>query len=151
MESRRDQAQAYFFVVGRLAAAVTHGRPNVLELPNKRFRLGTMLGILIAVVLAAIFGIIGLFKPGGNTSWRSDGTVVVVTHGGVLDCGYRLATGLALDAPRTFGLFNASLNTIAAADGQFRLVAWGDVDHLTAAADEIDPRARPSASVGKPG
>lgn len=77
MESRRDQAQAYFFVVGRLAAAVTHGRPNVLELPNKRFRLGTMLGILIAVVLAAIFGIIGLFKPGGNTSWRSDGTVVV--------------------------------------------------------------------------
>ena len=80
-----------------------------------------------------------------------EGLVVVVTHGGVLDCGYRLATGLALDAPRTFGLFNASLNTIAAEDGRFRLLAWGDIDHLTTAADEIDPRARPAAPVGKLG
>jgi probable phosphoglycerate mutase len=80
-----------------------------------------------------------------------EGTVVVVTHGGVLDCAYRLATGLALDATRTFGLFNASLNTIAAEGGRFRLLAWGDVDHLSGAADEIDPRGRPAASVGKPG
>jgi len=79
------------------------------------------------------------------------GSVVVVTHGGVLDCAYRLATGLALDAPRTFGLFNASLNTIAAEQGGFRLLVWGDVDHLAAAVDEIDPRSRPAASVGKPG
>jgi probable phosphoglycerate mutase len=82
---------------------------------------------------------------------HAEGTVVVVTHGGVLDCGYRLATGLALDAPRTFGLFNASLNTIAADQGRFRLLDWGDVEHLTAAADEIDPRARPAAPVGKLG
>ena len=79
------------------------------------------------------------------------GCIVVVTHGGILDCAYRLATGLALDAPRTFGLFNASLNTIAVTEGSFRLLAWGDVDHLAAAVDEIDPRGRPSASVGKPG
>jgi probable phosphoglycerate mutase len=79
------------------------------------------------------------------------GPIVVVTHGGVLDCAYRLATGLALDAPRTFGLFNASVNTIEAADGRFRLVEWGDIDHLSAAADEIDPRLRPAAPVGKVG
>ena len=30
MQSRRDQVQAYFFVVGRLVAAVVHGRPDVL-------------------------------------------------------------------------------------------------------------------------
>ena len=80
-----------------------------------------------------------------------DGTIVVVSHGGVLDCGYRLATGLALDAPTTFGLFNASLNEIAAEQGRFRLVSWGDVEHLTASADEIDPRGRRAAPVGKVG
>lgn len=77
--------------------------------------------------------------------------IVVVSHGGVLDCGYRLATGLALDAPRTFGLYNASLNVIALDDAGFRLVSWGDVEHLAAAADEIDPRARAAAPVGKVG
>jgi 2,3-bisphosphoglycerate-dependent phosphoglycerate mutase len=86
------------------------------------------------------------------SSRHREGLVVVVTHGGVLDCAYRLATGLALDAPRTFGLFNAGLNTIAAdEEGRFRLVAWGDVDHLATAADEIDPRARPAAPVDKVG
>ncbi len=84
-----------------------------------------------------------------------EGLVVVVTHGGVLDCGYRLATGLALDAPRTFGLFNASLNTISAQSGAqsclFSLVLWGQVEHLSDAADEIDPRARSAAAVGKVG
>ncbi len=69
-----------------------------------------------------------------------EGPVVVVAHGGVLDCCYRLASGLALDAPRTYGLFNASLNTIAYDSDGFRLVSWGDVTHLGAAADEIDTR-----------
>jgi probable phosphoglycerate mutase len=69
-----------------------------------------------------------------------EGTIVVVTHGGVLDCGYRLASGLALDAPRSYGLFNASLNTIAFEQGAYRLVCWGDVAHLAAPADEIDTR-----------
>ena len=80
-----------------------------------------------------------------------EGPIVVVAHGGVLDCAYRLASGLALDAPRTFGLYNASLNTLALADGALRLVSWGDVEHLAVAADEIDPRARPAAPVGKVG
>lgn len=69
-----------------------------------------------------------------------EGTVVVVTHGGVLDCAYRLASGLALDAPRTHGLFNASVNTIEAGADGYRLVDWGDVEHLGAPADEIDTR-----------
>jgi probable phosphoglycerate mutase len=78
-------------------------------------------------------------------------TIVVVTHGGVLDSCYRLASGMSLDAPRSFGLFNAGLNRIALDDDGFRLVSWGDVEHLAGAADEIDPRARPAAPVGKVG
>ena len=78
-------------------------------------------------------------------------TIVIVTHGGVLDSCYRLASGMGLEAPRTFGLFNAGLNRIALDEEGLRLVAWGDVEHLADAADEIDPRARPAAPVGKVG
>lgn len=72
------------------------------------------------------------------------GRVVVVAHGGVLDCAWRLATGQALDAPRTVGLFNASLNTLTRDAHGWRVADWGDVAHLDEAGDEIDPRRRPS-------
>lgn len=62
------------------------------------------------------------------------GRIAVVTHGGVLDCVYRFARGLALDAPRTWPLFNTSVNVVDfESDGnvtQANVVAWGDVAHL---------------------
>ncbi|UMP06953.1 type VII secretion protein EccB [Amycolatopsis sp. EV170708-02-1] len=77
MKSRKDQVQAYFFVVGRLAAAVTHGRPDVVQAPNRRLNTGTVLGIMLAALLMAVFGIYGLFVPGGDNSWRQPGTIVM--------------------------------------------------------------------------
>lgn len=77
MQSRRDQVQAYFFVVGRLVAAVTHGKPDTLEAPNGRLNKGTVLGIVIGAVIAGIFGIIGIFVPGGDSSWRHEGAIVM--------------------------------------------------------------------------
>ncbi|WP_258346208.1 type VII secretion protein EccB [Saccharopolyspora gregorii] len=77
MQSRKDQVQAYFFVVGRLVAAVTHGRPDALESPNRRVKNGTMFGVLVAALLMAVFGILGLFLPGGNTSWKQAGSIVM--------------------------------------------------------------------------
>jgi len=77
MKSRKDQVQAYFCVVGRLAAAVTHGRPDAVQAPNKRLNTGTVLGIMLAALLVAIFGIYGLFVPGGDTSWRKPGAIVM--------------------------------------------------------------------------
>jgi type VII secretion protein EccB len=82
MQSRRDQVQAYFFVVGRLVAALTHGKPDILEHPNRRFSTGTVLGFLLAALLVAIFGIYGLFVPGGDSSWRVAGAIVVVKETG---------------------------------------------------------------------
>ncbi|SEF27720.1 type VII secretion protein EccB [Amycolatopsis pretoriensis] len=77
MQSRKDQVQAYFFVVGRLAAAVTHGRPDVLQPPNKRTNSGVVLGFMLAAVLAGIFGVYGLFVPGGDNTWQSQGAIVM--------------------------------------------------------------------------
>ena len=67
-------------------------------------------------------------------------TVVAVTHGGVLDIAYRLATGLPLEAPRSHDLLNASLNRVAWDDGAFSLIAWADVAHLDDALDDVEAR-----------
>jgi probable phosphoglycerate mutase len=56
--------------------------------------------------------------------------VVWVTHGGVLDCLYRAATRVTLDAPRTWTLDNASINRLLHGDQGLMLVGWGDVHHL---------------------
>ncbi|WP_033288620.1 type VII secretion protein EccB [Amycolatopsis jejuensis] len=77
MQSRRDQVQAYFFEVGRLVSAVVHGRPDALQQPNKRLNTGMFLGMIAAGVVMGIFGIYGLFVPGGDTSWRHAGAIVM--------------------------------------------------------------------------
>jgi len=65
--------------------------------------------------------------------------VVAVTHGGVLDIAYRHATGMALEAARTFTIHNASVNTFRVEGSKFVLVDWGDISHLPdkLAMDEI--------------
>jgi probable phosphoglycerate mutase len=62
--------------------------------------------------------------------------VVVVTHGGVLDALYRAAARIALDAPRTWQLGNASLNRLLHAEHGFTLVGWADTLHLESPALE---------------
>jgi probable phosphoglycerate mutase len=56
--------------------------------------------------------------------------VAVVTHGGVLDALYRAAARVALDAPRTWQIGNASINRLLHGDHGFTLVGWGDCLHL---------------------
>ena len=58
--------------------------------------------------------------------------IVWVTHGGVLDCLYRAAARIALDAPRTWTLDNASINRLLHVDQGLMLVGWGDIRHLDA-------------------
>jgi probable phosphoglycerate mutase len=66
--------------------------------------------------------------------------VAVVTHGGVLDCLYRVASNrLDFAAPRDFDVLNASINRIRWSDGRMQIMQWADVAHLDPAVlDEID-------------
>lgn len=59
--------------------------------------------------------------------------IALVSHGGVLDCLYRAAVRLALGAPRTWVVANASINRLLFSQGGLALVAWGDDAHLHAA------------------
>lgn len=56
--------------------------------------------------------------------------IALVAHGGVLDCLYRAAAGVGLDAPRSWLLGNATINRLLHADGVLTLVGWNDDAHL---------------------
>lgn len=56
--------------------------------------------------------------------------VLVATHGGVLDALYRMATGLAIQAPRSWALGNAAINRLLWSPQGLTLVGWADTRHL---------------------
>ena len=63
--------------------------------------------------------------------------IALVAHGGVLDMLYRLATGQAVDAPRTWELGNCAINRLLWTPQGLSLVGWADTAHLdTATIDE---------------
>lgn len=65
------------------------------------------------------------------------GRIACVTHGGVLDCIYRYARGLALDAPRDYPLLNTSINRVEFDEaGAATVLEWADVAHLNGASDD---------------
>ena len=57
-------------------------------------------------------------------------TLVAVAHGGVLDAVWRIATGLALDAPRAFALPNAAVNVLEGDGEQWQIREWASTAHL---------------------
>ncbi len=57
-------------------------------------------------------------------------TIVLLSHGGVLDCLYRAATRVALEAPRSWQIGNAMVNRLLHSEAGFTLVGWADTSHL---------------------
>ncbi len=59
-------------------------------------------------------------------------TIVVVAHGGVLDCFYRAANGIELTAPRSWTIGNATINRLLYSPDGLTMVGWADDGHLAA-------------------
>ncbi|MDB5875228.1 MAG: histidine phosphatase family protein [Ramlibacter sp.] len=57
-------------------------------------------------------------------------TIVVVTHGGVLDMIYRTALSLGLNGPRQGEIPNAGFNRVRVREGGIDILAWAEVQHL---------------------
>jgi len=56
--------------------------------------------------------------------------ILLVAHGGVMDILYRAATGVDLQAPRTWHLGNAAINRLLWTPDGLTLVGWGNTGHL---------------------
>ena len=66
-------------------------------------------------------------------------TVVLVSHGGVLDMMYRIASNQALDTEKAVAVPNASLNWISHDGLTWKVDAWADTSHLeNLALDNLD-------------
>jgi probable phosphoglycerate mutase len=75
------------------------------------------------------------FSLPGEVAARHPGqTVLVVTHGGVLDMVWRTVRGLGLDGPRQSQIPNAGINRVRLADPArpeaLDILDWADVAHL---------------------
>lgn len=57
-------------------------------------------------------------------------TLLVVTHGGVLDMIYRSAKGLSLSGPRTCDIPNGGINRVRFSGESIDILQWGEARHL---------------------
>jgi probable phosphoglycerate mutase len=89
--------------------------------PDHDFRTGESLTAFAARIVAAVEALAAA-HPGE--------TVLLVSHGGVLDICYRRATGRGLSSPRDFAIPNAAMNWIEVGQEGWRLLAWADRRHL---------------------
>ncbi|MEU3186699.1 type VII secretion protein EccB [Streptomyces sp. NPDC006923] len=77
MQTRRDQVQAHQFVVSRLTTGLLRADPDDPETPTRRTTRGVVIGAVIGVLISIGFLVFGLIRPGGATSWRDGGTLLV--------------------------------------------------------------------------
>jgi type VII secretion protein EccB len=75
--TQRDQIQAYQFLRRRLVSALVAADANHPVSPSRRLILGTSIGVGVALLITAVFGVIGLLKPSGGKDWLSGGHVIV--------------------------------------------------------------------------
>lgn len=122
IQSRRDQVQAQSYVLGRLTSALVLAEPEAAESPHRRTLVGTVAGLLVAALVVAGFAVFGLLRPGGATSWRKPGTLVIEKETGsryvLVDdrlrpvLNYSSAVLLFGEAPKTASVSAASLRSV---------------------------------------
>jgi type VII secretion protein EccB len=77
MASRRDQLQSYQFLTQRVISAFVMRETDPAQSPLRRGVGAVFAGLMIAVMVAAGFGVAGILTKSGNSNWKSDGSVVV--------------------------------------------------------------------------
>ncbi|MBN1950589.1 MAG: histidine phosphatase family protein [Bacteroidales bacterium] len=63
--------------------------------------------------------------------------ILIVTHGGVLDCMMRMIFDIPLTAPRKFSIYNASVNEFSYHRGEWNLSTWGNIEFQRGASQSI--------------
>lgn len=77
MQTRRDQVQAHQFVVSRLTTGLLRADPDDPETPTRRTNRGVVIGAVLGVLVCIGSLVYGFIRPGGATSWRDGGTLIV--------------------------------------------------------------------------
>ncbi|MEV4413725.1 type VII secretion protein EccB [Catellatospora sp. NPDC049609] len=82
MPSRQDQLHSYQFTVQRVVSALVMRDTDPAQAPFRRAAGATLASVLLAVVIAAGFGVYGVFSGRGDTGWKAEGTVIIEEKSG---------------------------------------------------------------------
>lgn len=77
MPSRQDQLHSYQFSVQRVVSALVLRETDPPQSPFRRVATAALASVLIAIVIAAGFGVYGVFTNKGDRSWNTEGAVIV--------------------------------------------------------------------------
>ena len=77
MQNRKDLLQAHRLMTRRSALALLCGEPDSPNQPLRRLNLATISSVLVGVIAAAVFGVLGLLAPGSATGLTRPGTLVI--------------------------------------------------------------------------
>jgi type VII secretion protein EccB len=108
MQTRREQVRAYNYQVKRLVRGVLMGRPEHWDQPFRRSTIGTVVGMILALIAVVGCVLLGLLRPGAGPELAADTTVVVekdtgtryVVADGTLRPVANLASALLLAGPQ---------------------------------------------------
>jgi type VII secretion protein EccB len=78
MASRRDQFQSYQFMVRRVLSSFVLHETDPAQPPLRRMTGAAFGSVMVAVIVLAIAGVVGVLKPSGSKAdWKSSGHVIV--------------------------------------------------------------------------
>lgn len=77
MQTRRDLYQAHRLMMQRVGLALLQGEPDVAESPMRRLSAAAFAGAMLALLIVAVFGVIGLVAPSGAKGLDQGGMVII--------------------------------------------------------------------------
>jgi type VII secretion protein EccB len=77
MASRSDQLQSYQFMTQRVISALVMRETDPRQSPLRRGIGAVFVGLMVAIMVGAGFGIYGLLTKIGGNDWKSDGSVII--------------------------------------------------------------------------
>jgi type VII secretion protein EccB len=77
MATKRDQLQAYQFLVQRVVSALVIRESDPEQPPFRRPTAAAIGSVALAVLVLAGFGVFGLIAPGGKNAWRDGESIIV--------------------------------------------------------------------------
>jgi type VII secretion protein EccB len=77
MQTRRDLYQAHKLMMQRVGLALLQGEPDIAESPMRRLSVAAFSGAMLAILIGAVFGIVGLIHPGGARGLDAGDKVII--------------------------------------------------------------------------
>jgi type VII secretion protein EccB len=77
MQNRKDLLQAHRLMTQRAALALLQAEPDPPDRPLRRLNVAVFCSVLIAVMVAAVFGVWGLLAPGQAQGLTAPGTLII--------------------------------------------------------------------------